>query len=244
MSAESPADRRHLPIEGTHNFRDVGGYPTADGGATRWRTLFRSDSLHALTAAGTQSLVDLRVRSSIDLRSDREVGAEPSALSLDARFAYLRRPLAAGLLTAPEGMGTLGEFYVYRIENAKGSFLSILETLAGWDVFPAIVNCTVGKDRTGLVIAFLLGLVGVPRSSVMEDYVLTERYASELIAQVVERHRADGRAWMLECPPEAMEQALDHLDRRYGGAAGYAREIGLSDEAVGAVRSALVGPAP
>ena len=243
MSADSAAYPRHLPIEGTQNFRDVGGYPTADGGATRWRTLFRSDSLHALTAAGAQALTDLGIRSSIDLRSEREVGAEPSALSLDPRFAYVHRPLEAGLLTAPEGLETLGAFYVYRIENAKASFLSILETLAGGDIFPAIVNCTVGKDRTGLVIALLLGLAGVPRSFVMEDYVLTERYASELIARFVERRRADGREWMLECPPEAMEAALDHLDRRYGGAEGYVREIGVSDEAVGAIRSALVGPA-
>ena len=77
---------------------------------------------------------------------------------------------------------------------------------------------------------------------VIEDYVLTKRYDSELVAQFAERRRAEGREWMLDCPPEAMQQTLDHLDRRYGGAEGYVRETGLSDEAVGVIRTALMAP--
>ena len=217
MSTETPQYARHLPIEGTHNFRDVGGYPTAHGGAIRWRTLFRSDSLHSLSSAAAQAFADLGIRSSIDMRSEREVDAEPSALSADPRFLYVHLPIQAGLQTAPDELGTLGDFYVYRLENAKASFLTIMETLAGGDVFPAVINCAAGKDRTGLVVALLLGLAGVSRSLVIEDYVLTKRYASELMAPFTERRRAEGREWMLYCPPEAMGATLDHLDQHYGG---------------------------
>ncbi|MEX2431489.1 MAG: tyrosine-protein phosphatase, partial [Dehalococcoidia bacterium] len=59
---------RHLPLPGTHNFRDVGGYAVAGGGAVRWRTLFRSDSLHRLNEATQRDIVSLGVRTVVDLR--------------------------------------------------------------------------------------------------------------------------------------------------------------------------------
>src|SRR5690606_10123958 len=63
---------RHIPAEGTYNLRDVGGY-RADGGAVKWRTIFRSDALHRLTASGKRTIVDLGVGRVIDLRDRREI---------------------------------------------------------------------------------------------------------------------------------------------------------------------------
>ena len=92
------------------------------------------------------------------------------------------------------------------------------------------------------MIALLLGLARVSRSLVIEDYVLTKRYASEPIPPFDERRLAYIREWMLDCPPEPMEATLDHLDQHYGGAEGYVRDIGLPDDAIRVIRSALVEP--
>ena len=245
MRAQSPAYPRHLPIEGTHNFRDLGGYATATGGVTRWRKLFRSDSLHALTPAGHQALIDLGIRSSIDLRNEGEVSENPSRIAGDPRLSYVHLPVVGpGLFPLTKGVRSLGEAHVWRLENAKPSFLRVLETLAGRHRYPAVVNCSAGKDRTGLVMALLLGVLDVSSELVIDDYVLTKQYAAELLDPFIEARREEGLEWILGCAPEDMEQALDHLVRRYGGAEGYVREIGLSEVAVGAIRTALVEPAP
>ena len=236
---------RHLPIEGTHNFRDVGGYPTANGGTTRWRTLFRSDSLHALTAAGHQALIDLGIRTSLDLRNEQEASDNPGRLASGPRLSYVHLPVVGpGLFPLTEGVRSLGEAHVWRLENAKPSFLRVLETLAGRASYPAVVNCSAGKDRTGLVMALTLGVLEVSPESIIEDYTLTKRYAAKLLAPFMDARREEGIEWILGCAPEDMEQALDHLDQRYGGAREYVREIGLSDDAIAAIRTALVEPAP
>ena len=136
-----------------------------------------------------------------------------------------------------EPIRSLGEFFVWRLENAKPSFLLVLETLGRRGFYPAVVNCNAGRDRTGLVVALLLGLLGVSKEVVVRDYVLSKHHAAKLLDQLTP---PIGKEWVLGCSPEEMEQALDHLDHRYGGAAGYVRQIGLSDDAIGAIRSALV----
>ena len=248
MSDESPEHPRHLPIEGTHNFRDVGGYPTADGGTVRWRTLFRSDSLHALTDAGHQALLDLGIRSSIDLRGEREVAAAPSGLASSRAVRYESLGMGPSIRESPEPIRTLEGLNLYHLETGKPSIAAIVRTIAEPDALPAVINCTAGKDRTGLITGLLLSLVGVPRYHVIEDYLLTERYASAWLAELYEVRKQEGRdpdlaAWVTDYRAEVMERTLDHLDQRYGGAEGYVREIGLSDDAIGAVRSALVAPA-
>ena len=48
---EAVASERRLGMSGTPNFRDFGGYPTADGGRVKWGYLYRSGQLSALTEA-------------------------------------------------------------------------------------------------------------------------------------------------------------------------------------------------
>ncbi len=247
MSAKSPRYPRHLPIEGTHNFRDVGGYPTADGGVTRWRTLFRSDSLLALTDAGLEAVEDLGLRTAIDLRYERELDLLPSVLAGRPRIAYRNKPIGPGVAPFAEPAETLEEFNIYLLERCQAFVASILRDLADARAYPALLSCAGGKDRTGLLVALLLSLARVPREHVVADYVLSRIDAAQ-VADIRELLTADGHdarkvAAFLECRDETMEYTLDHLDRHYGGAEGYLREIGLSEEAVSAIRSALVGPA-
>ena len=224
MSAKSPRYPRHLPIEGTHNFRDVGGYPTAGGGVTRWRTLFRSDSLHALTAAGLEAVEDLGLLTAIDLRYKRELDRWPSVLVDHPQVAYRNRPVGPAVGPFEEPAETLEEFNVYLLERCQAFLASILGDLADARAYPALLSCAGGKDRTGLLVALLLSLAGVPRERVVADYVLS-RIDTAQVANIQELLTAEGHdakkvAAFLECRPETMELTLDHLDRRYGGAEG------------------------
>jgi len=173
---------RHLPIGGTHNFRDVGGYPVAGGGATRWRTLFRTDSLHKITQDGERALRDLGVRSFIDLRGHPEVAALPSMLASSSEIRYIHHPLASAR-TRPGNpqVTTVEELNRVFLDDCQEAFAELLTLMAAPGVWPSIVSCYVGKDRTGLVTALLLELAGVSRETIVEDYALTCRYAAQLM---------------------------------------------------------------
>ena len=249
MSTSTPAYPRHLPIEGTHNFRDVGGYPTADGGATRWRMLFRSDSLHALTQAGHRALEELGLATAIDLRYESELDRFPSVLAGHPQIAYRHRPLGPHVAPFEEPAVAYDELNAYFLDSCQPFVATILGDLSDVRAYPALLSCHAGRDRTGLVVALLLSLAGVPREDVVADYALSGNRAGRLLAEYRELATPDGydaltAAAFLECPPETMEHTLYHLDQRYGGAEGYVREIGLSGDAIAAIRTALVEPAP
>ena len=240
---------RQLPIEGTHNFRDVGGYSTDDGGVTRWRTLFRSDSLHALTDAGLKAVEDLGLATAIDLRYERELDYLPSVLAGHPRIAYRNRPIGPAAAPFGEPATTYDELNVYFLDRCQPFVATILGDLADARAYPALLSCHAGRDRTGLIVALLLSLAGVPREHVVADYALSGIREARLLAEYRELGTPDGLdaltvAAFLECRPETMELTLDHLDRRYGGAEGYVREIGLSDDAIAAIRTAVVEPVP
>src|SRR5438067_7915326 len=72
------AAERLVPLEGASNFRDLGGYPTKDGGHTRWGLVFRSDALHRLTVEDAAVVGRLGLRVVYDLRRDAERERMPS----------------------------------------------------------------------------------------------------------------------------------------------------------------------
>ncbi len=247
MNTETPQYARQLPIGGTHNFRDVGGYPTAHGGAIRWRTLFRSDGLQSLTEGGRQAVEDLGLVTAIDLRYELEVERRPSVLAGHPRIAYRNRPLGPPVGPFGEPAVTYEELNVYFLDRCQPFVTSILGELANARAYPALLSCHAGRDRTGLIVALLLSLAEVPREHVVADYSLTGRHVAELLAEYRALATPDGydaltAATFLESFPATMEHALDHLEQHYGGAEGYVREIGLADDAIEAIRSALVEP--
>lgn len=237
---------RHIPIEGTHNFRDAGGYITRHGRSLRWGTLFRSDSLHALTVAGRQAVCDLGIRTTVDLRADHEISRFPSVFADCQDLVYAHLPLSArGTDTqAPEARDLI-ELNRMFLDLGQASLLSILNALAAPGAFPAVVHCSVGKDRTGLLVALLQELAGATRQDVVADYVLTSLHAATLIEEITPIALAEGRdavqfARLMECRAEVMDETLVYLDDHYGGAERYVRGIGVADAAVASLRQSLV----
>jgi protein-tyrosine phosphatase len=219
-----PPFERHLRVPGTRNLRDVGGYPALDGRQTRWRTLLRTDSLDRLPPASVDRLVELGVRQVIDLRWPHELEAAPSVFASHPTVRYRSIPLLDDDPTPTVGLdGT----YRHILDHRGPQLLEVVRALLDVDGTPAVIGCAAGKDRTGVVIALLLAAVGVPLGVIARDYELS----AELFARPVDdEHLPDWRAIPLtvECPPEYILGALEHLDRRHGGPAALLRAAGLT----------------
>jgi len=245
--ATSSALTRHLGLEGTYNLRDLGGYHTLDGRTTRWRTFFRSDSLHRLPPAAQTTLLDYGVRTVIDLRRSDELHVAPNVFAGAPEVTYHQISL---LVDAPPPRGVrprpLVETYRMILDERQDQLRQALMTLAAPGGLPALVHCTAGKDRTGLVVALVLGLLGVPTPTIVEDYVLTAQYlVGTYLEEVRQRAARNGIPWewyqhQVDCHPEFMHTTLQYLEERYGNIATYARTIGLSDEQCARFREALL----
>lgn len=244
--AEAPP--RHLPLAGTYNVRDVGGYGTADGRRTRWGALFRADSMHRLPTEVQADLVGSGLRTVVDLRREPEVAAQPNVFATSPDVRYLHLPLLPDR-PAERPPGSLEELYRSILRECQPQLRRVLAVLAEPEALPALVHCTAGKDRTGLIVGLLLALVGVPRQTIAEDYALSATYlVGHYLVEARERALAGGHDWeqyqgYLVCPPELMLRTLDHLDERYGGIDRYALAIGLVEREIDALRDALVAPA-
>ncbi|MDR2565575.1 MAG: tyrosine-protein phosphatase [Bifidobacteriaceae bacterium] len=251
MSAPATQTRpanRPLGVPGTYNFRDVGGYPVAGGGATRPGVLFRSDSLDGLTPAGRRALHELGVRSVIDLRSAEEVAAAPdplSGLGLEIR----RLPLfgAADPTRGAVGPDRLEDIYWHMLEQAGTRIAEAVGQIALGPA-PALVHCTAGKDRTGVVVGLALDAIGVERASIVTDYAASEaNLAGDWLAAAVARSGSARTqlggltpAW-LTSPAWLMTALLERVDQSHGGAAAYLRAHGLAPVELAALAERLTG---
>jgi protein-tyrosine phosphatase len=256
---EELAAERLLPLEGAQNFRDLGGYPARGGRRVRWGRVFRSDSLSALSETDLAVLERTGLRLVCDFRGEDEVRAEPNRLAGRAPFDYWHHPLGDRSVQPAEWRrrfeaGDFGEIdaswltrsYRRMIDECAAEIGAVLRRLAREAGRPAVLHCTAGKDRTGVAVALLLLLLGVPREWVIEDYALTAVYTEGRIRAAERFFRERGieparvRA-LLGSEPGTLAAALDHLEAAHGGAERWAAErAGLGDEELAALRDALL----
>jgi protein-tyrosine phosphatase len=218
----------------------------------RWRRLFRSDALHGLTPEGVDRMVDeLGIGAIVDLRSTGEVGADGRGPLRDRPPVYHHLPLFDGPLTVdPELVGrlTLADRYFLMAERAKVPVARVVGVLAECST-PAVYHCAAGKDRTGLISAIVLGLLGVPDEFIVADYAATQENLDAIIDRLKQsegyREAIDNLpADTLHAKPETMFSLLDRLRDRYGSFRGYANDIGLSDAVIHQLESSFLEPDP
>jgi protein-tyrosine phosphatase len=175
---------RRLDLAGASNFRDLGGYPTADGRIVRWRQIFRSNHLGHLTPADIDVVRGLGVRSAFDFRGlDERAAAVCGVADITVHslpieptvVAALRARLAAGALSADDALEIMRESYRNYVRLNTHSFRALFAHLLQ-DHAPLVIHCTAGKDRTGFACALVLHALGVPDEIIAEDYLLTNRF--------------------------------------------------------------------
>jgi protein tyrosine/serine phosphatase len=230
---------RHLPFDGTRNVRDVGGYPTLDGRRMRWRTLLRSDELTRLPAGTVDALVGLGLRQVIDLRWPEELLTAPNDFRRDPVVRYTSIPLLADDPTPHAGLAGM---YRHVLDARAPQLAAVVRALLADGGLPAVIGCAAGKDRTGVTIALLLDLCGVPRDLIVEDYALSAGFFASPVAHIEADDWRHGRL-IVDSPPEYMDSALAHLDAVHGGARRLLREQGLTDAELDDLVDLLTEPA-
>ena len=179
--------RRLLPLEGGSNFRDLGGYPTDDGGQVKRGLLFRSGAMTRLTDKDQNYLDSFGFKTIVDLRSTEEVELYPNHWAVASHIDYLRVPYSIMKMMAQavevsehkdgDGHGGMYDTLLTTIKpQLKLYFEALLQGRA-----PLVVNCSAGQDRTGVTSALLLASLGVSREQIVEDYLLSTDFRRPLI---------------------------------------------------------------
>lgn len=237
---------RAVPLAGAPNFRDLGGYPAGAGRRVRWGRVYRSGALAGLNDADLALLAALDLRLVCDLRSADEIEQNPDRLPAGSALAYVNLPVVnadggaarrqrlRALLFDRSLLRTMMlEFYTATVlDGSAGLFRAVFERLADPDNLPAVIHCTAGKDRAGLVSALLLLALGVPEDIVIADYSQSNRYYAhfeQLTSGSARLLRALGVRPrdlypLLVADPDYLRAALAHLRARYGSVEAYLRQ--------------------
>ncbi|QCW51917.1 tyrosine-protein phosphatase [Nocardioides dongxiaopingii] len=236
------------------NLRDVGGLPTGDGRRTRSGRLLRSATPFYLDAAQAAVLADeVGVRLRIDLRSRGEVDGATSEHLAAVEHDVLHAPVRSGSSfavdpTGEEGTGpveVMTAHYLRFLEHSPDAFEAITRAVATPGRTPALVHCTLGKDRTGVTVALLLSAVGVTDEAIVADYARTEGQNVDLLDRLLglpgyAERIAALPAEALGAQPATMTAFLAGLQATHGGAAGYLRSVGVEDAVLDALDRQLV----
>ncbi|WP_406354474.1 GNAT family N-acetyltransferase [Streptomyces sp. NBC_00658] len=242
---------RHIPFAQLHNFRDLGGYQAEDGSTVRRGRLFRSDSLSKLEGADWDRFLSLGIRTVVDLRYPWEIEAKgrvPAHPSLAYHNQSIEhRPYDQSALAPDVAPGPyLAARYAEVAKDGTKEIRETLELIATAGEGPVVFHCASGKDRTGLVAALILSLLGVPERTIVEDFTLTGLATARLVADWRAANPDRELTWpgYGQAPAEVMTLFLADLNSRYGSIQSYVTQIlGLDTTFISALRANLLEPA-
>jgi len=262
MNQVQPSTSRFLPIDGVVNFRDLGGYQTENGRQVKWGKVFRAGQLDRPSEQGVQSLQDLQIATVVDLRFNEETRgfptnrqALPKADIIEWQDYYQleeqaedsaeeikmswRQALDTG--DAEQVREAMRVNYPVKLYSHKGIYRAMLDRLIAGET-PLIFHCAAGKDRTGVGAALILGLLGVSRDDIIEDYLLTQQEVHKLLDHFraagaanadefsdlqnrLRQYPSDVIAPVFEANPSYIETLLNYVEQTYQGFANYAEQV-------------------
>ncbi|RKN77252.1 tyrosine-protein phosphatase [Streptomyces klenkii] len=240
---------RSLHLASAPNFRDAGGYRTADGRWVRMGVLYRTSELSKLTDADVAKLRRLGIRTDYDLRSPGERAKAPDRIPEGTRYvvADVNGGDVTEVPTTPEQAVELmtagGRAYV-SLESARTAYGALFRDAADPGAQALMYHCNAGKDRTGWASAALLTALGVDRETVMRDYLATNEYRAKEVAAILaplSPHDAAVLRPVLEARPEFLNASFTEVEDRYGTFGDYLRKgLGLDDRVLTGLRNALL----
>jgi protein-tyrosine phosphatase len=255
--------RRQLPVEGAHNFRDLGGYATADGHRVKWGVLYRSNALADLSDDDLAYVARLDLQRVVDFRSPAERERDPDRLPASPQLDVVLRPIGGDTLDPAElrdrllaGEGSADDWSRMLVEANRAFvrdfgdvYAAFLHDLADAGELPLLFHCTAGKDRAGFAAATALLAVGVPRETIMRDYLLTNELSADhtehtlLLIRIFSlfRARPDAVRPLFEARREYLQAAFDTIDEEFGGTDAWLREgLHADDELLARVKANLL----
>ncbi|MBT3225960.1 MAG: tyrosine-protein phosphatase [Deltaproteobacteria bacterium] len=227
---------RRVPMTGTVNFRDMGGYRSKDGKHTKWGQLFRGDSLQRATESDLLLIKQMNIGLIFDFRRAEEVQKGPNRFPENHPLEYQHLPVTHGefnFISALERLKknkmdwikeeTIIKGYLENAENYATTWGDIIRHLAKNDCPPVFFHCTAGKDRTGICAALILSALQIPRETILSDYLLSNGYIKDVwirVKKMIEEQgvNSDKMKPFFSAPEYAMTALLDHLEKAYGSA--------------------------
>ena len=264
LPPEQRAAHRLLQFEGIANFRDLGGYHTADNRRVKWGKLYRSGSFDKTSRSDLKSLESLNLSTLIDFRSSAEKDEEPSVLPEPPGFRVVEIP------TLDDGNKAMVGEIMERIEsgNFEGfdpnaamleanrqfankftpQFNEFIHLVLNEQGKPMVWHCSAGKDRTGFAAAILLRILGVRQETVMADYMESKSHALagrkndiRLLRLFKGDEAADKLTIMMGVEESWLSAAFNEIDQRWGDFDSYVTDgLQLSPASVEQLRSTLL----
>jgi protein tyrosine/serine phosphatase len=233
-----------LSAYGMFNLRDVGGLRTGDGRMVTEGVLLRSDSPHRIPPEEASVLADLGIALVVDLRSEAELDSHGT---VQVPIPTVHLPLVTDVRTRDMGTITsLGDAYVAMLESSGPKIGDVINRLAEPGSLPALIHCTAGKDRTGLVIGLLLSALGVTDDEVANDYARTSEATERSLEWLATNDPASHAnlsarpAWVLGAEAATMHRVLDDLRTRHGSTAAFLTDVGVHDRSFETLEAALL----
>jgi len=178
---------RHVKLKGASNFRDLGGYETVDGKKLKRGLIYRSDNLSYLSEEDIKKINEIGIKTVCDFRSDIELDELPSPFSektlpelkhipiktlgtKDLRELSIREDV-----TSEEMAKEMQHHYVLYVHQHKKKYRDFINLVAFGEI-PLVFHCFAGKDRTGFGALLYLGLLGVKKEIIIDDYLLTNKF--------------------------------------------------------------------
>ena len=245
---------RKLPLDGLHNARELGGWPTPEG-MTQYGVFLRTDLHEQVTPEDLEYLREYGVTMDVDLRNASELRRTPDPLRDEPWCEYVHLPTVEEKPDEevdpskfrPDPNFSMAAVYVRMADQRKDWVRAVFEAFGRCEGV-AMFHCTLGKDRTGIITALLLGNCGVSEQDIVADYTVTQVYLRRIIEIYQEKWVSEDRdkekvKAMFGTPRTNMETLLKHLNDNYGGVAGYLRACGVSDELAAKLKARLLGKA-
>lgn len=250
---------QRVPLRPELNFRDIGGYATSDDRRVRTGVVYRSAHLHGLDEADIEGLRRLEIRTVCDLRHAEEAAVRPGPFTDDPAVDVLSLGMI-GTRATGDPVKTIVEYgltsitdddiaAIYRrfADEHTEVYRRVVETCADADAHPVVVHCSAGKDRTGLAAALILTVLGVPETTVLDDYELTNQLWTpaqfERARRLLPDHGVDPEplATYFRAPRPAMAATLAYLRDRDGSVERYLTDrCGVAPATLARLREVLV----
>jgi protein-tyrosine phosphatase len=230
---------RRLALEGAVNFRDLGGYAAGPDRITRWRRLYRSDSLAALTDGDLDLLAGLELFGISDFRLQGEREANPDRLPghhamrlltpgfIPAGTEDMLRDVAAGRAGAGDIRREVLRHYELFAREHLPDYRSTFRMLVEAEGRPVLLHCTSGKDRTGFGIALILLALGCDAADILDDYEMTNDYRRDIRFMFRDGVDTEALAMLTMARREYLETALAALAKEHGPPAAWLPLVGL-----------------
>ena len=232
-----------MNLDKANNVRDLGGYPAANGKHTRWGQFLRGDNPSSLTQFDLEKLYRYGVRLQIDLRSEAECRSQPSALMNFKDIKYININMLDDFNSGTDGTGLPGDMadvYAKLLAYDGAKFASIMRKAISCPDDCVFINCTAGKDRTGVTAMLLLKIAGCGDDVIIADYAATYeniRREAELVGEKFLKSFEGCRDMesirekiniLLRSNPDTMERTLSFFEAKFISADGWMDSVGLS----------------